>query len=194
MDDCRAVLDAAGSTAGGGPHRRRLRPTSRSSSPRRIPSASHALVLWQRPLPRNVGAGLPVGAAARGAAARDRRARAHAGPPRCSASSSTAAPSLDAAERQVFARVIRLSVSPGAAAAFERMTLDVDVRGVLPSVRVPTLVMHRADEPAEDGEPAGSPRCFRRASSSRSTAPTASRPSATRRRSSTSFGASSPGR
>ena len=43
------------------------------------------------------------------------------------------------------ARVSRLSVSPGAAAAYIRMNLDVDVCDVLPLIRVPTLVMHRRD-------------------------------------------------
>jgi class 3 adenylate cyclase len=32
-------------------------------------------------------------------------------------------------------------------AALERMNLDVDIRGVLPSIHVPTLVMNRADDP-----------------------------------------------
>jgi class 3 adenylate cyclase len=40
-------------------------------------------------------------------------------------------------------RVFRLSVSPGAAVAYVRANLDVDVRDVLPLVRVPTLVLHR---------------------------------------------------
>jgi class 3 adenylate cyclase/pimeloyl-ACP methyl ester carboxylesterase len=61
------------------------------------------------------------------------------------------APSLDAAEREVFARVIRLSVSPGAAAAYWRMALDGDVRDILPTVRVPTLVIHKADARDTDG-------------------------------------------
>jgi class 3 adenylate cyclase len=42
-----------------------------------------------------------------------------------------------------FMRVFRLSVSPGAAAAYLRANLDVDVRDVLPLIRVPTLVLHR---------------------------------------------------
>ena len=61
------------------------------------------------------------------------------------------APSLDPAEREVFARVIRLSVSPGAAAAYWRMALDSDVRDILPSVRVPTLVMAKAGAPDTEG-------------------------------------------
>jgi class 3 adenylate cyclase len=53
-------------------------------------------------------------------------------------------PSATEAERQGFSRVIRLSVSPGSAAAYLRMNLDVDVCDVLPLIRVPTLVMYRA--------------------------------------------------
>jgi class 3 adenylate cyclase/pimeloyl-ACP methyl ester carboxylesterase len=52
-------------------------------------------------------------------------------------------PSAPADELSAFTRVFRLSVSPGAAAAYLRMNLDVDVRDVLPFVRVPTLVLGR---------------------------------------------------
>jgi class 3 adenylate cyclase len=48
-------------------------------------------------------------------------------------------------ERIAFARVLRLSLSPGAARDYLRMNLDVDVRGVLDSIRVPTLVLHRTE-------------------------------------------------
>jgi class 3 adenylate cyclase len=61
------------------------------------------------------------------------------------------APSLDDAERETFARVIRLSVSPGAAATYWRMALDGDVRDILPTVRIPTLVMHQASAPDAEG-------------------------------------------
>jgi class 3 adenylate cyclase len=54
-------------------------------------------------------------------------------------------PSATEEERRGFARVIRLSVSPGSAAAYLRMNLDVDICHVLPLIRVPTLVMQRAD-------------------------------------------------
>jgi len=46
-------------------------------------------------------------------------------------------------ERAAFGRVFRLSLSPGSVAQYLRMTIDTDVRGVLPSIRVPTLVFHR---------------------------------------------------
>ena len=54
-------------------------------------------------------------------------------------------PSTAKEELQSKARVFRLSVSPGAAAAYIRMNIDVDVCDVLPLIRVPTLVMHRKD-------------------------------------------------
>jgi class 3 adenylate cyclase/pimeloyl-ACP methyl ester carboxylesterase len=53
-------------------------------------------------------------------------------------------------ERLAFSRIFRLSVSPGAAAAYLRMNLDVDVRDVLPLVRVPTLVLNRTEVQAID--------------------------------------------
>ena len=40
------------------------------------------------------------------------------------------------------ARRMRLAASPGAAHALRRMNADIDVREILPSVRVPTLVMY----------------------------------------------------
>jgi len=54
-------------------------------------------------------------------------------------------PSASEEELQKTARVFRLSVSPGAAAAYIRMNVDVDVCDVLSLIRVPTLVMHRRD-------------------------------------------------
>jgi class 3 adenylate cyclase/pimeloyl-ACP methyl ester carboxylesterase len=54
-------------------------------------------------------------------------------------------PGASEEERRSTARVFRLSVSPGAAAAYIRMNIDVDVCDLLPLIRVPTLVMHRKD-------------------------------------------------
>ncbi|MGH2727862.1 MAG: adenylate/guanylate cyclase domain-containing protein [Actinomycetota bacterium] len=45
--------------------------------------------------------------------------------------------------REEFARYARASASPGAAAAMVEMLRHVDIRYVLPSIRVPTLVMHQ---------------------------------------------------
>jgi class 3 adenylate cyclase len=58
------------------------------------------------------------------------------------------APSL-AGDRQAserFASYFRASASPGAAVAIMKMNREIDVRHVLPAIRVPTLVLHRAAE------------------------------------------------
>jgi class 3 adenylate cyclase len=54
-------------------------------------------------------------------------------------------PDMAEDERMAFSRALRLSVSPGALRDYMRMNLDVDVRGVLDSIRVPTLVLHRTE-------------------------------------------------
>jgi class 3 adenylate cyclase len=48
--------------------------------------------------------------------------------------------------RQWFARLERLAASPGTAAALLMMNAEVDVRAVLPTIQVPTLVLHRAGD------------------------------------------------
>jgi class 3 adenylate cyclase/pimeloyl-ACP methyl ester carboxylesterase len=62
----------------------------------------------------------------------------------------SANPSATDEELRAAARVLRLSVSPGAAAAYIRMNIEVDVCDLLPLIRVPTLIMHRKDEGAWD--------------------------------------------
>ncbi len=42
-----------------------------------------------------------------------------------------------------WARVMRFGASPGAAVVIHRMAMSIDIRDVLPSIRVPTLVLHR---------------------------------------------------
>jgi pimeloyl-ACP methyl ester carboxylesterase/class 3 adenylate cyclase len=44
------------------------------------------------------------------------------------------------------AAYFRASASPGAALAVMKMNREIDVRDILPSVHVPTLIMHRVDE------------------------------------------------
>jgi class 3 adenylate cyclase len=46
--------------------------------------------------------------------------------------------------RRWFARLERLSASPATAARLLRMQAEVDIRPVLPTIQVPTLVLHRA--------------------------------------------------
>jgi pimeloyl-ACP methyl ester carboxylesterase len=47
---------------------------------------------------------------------------------------------------QAHTRAALRAASPAAAAALTRMSAMIDIRDVLPAIRVPTLVMHRADE------------------------------------------------
>jgi pimeloyl-ACP methyl ester carboxylesterase len=56
------------------------------------------------------------------------------------------APSADPALHAQIATFFRRSASPGAALALLRMNTQIDVRGVLPAVRVPTLVLHRTGD------------------------------------------------
>jgi class 3 adenylate cyclase/pimeloyl-ACP methyl ester carboxylesterase len=58
------------------------------------------------------------------------------------------APSMadDPALADWFARLQRLAASPGEARIISRALVDLDVRSALPSIRVPTLVMHRPRE------------------------------------------------
>jgi pimeloyl-ACP methyl ester carboxylesterase len=57
-------------------------------------------------------------------------------------------PSLASDERyrQWWARWLRSSASPAAAATLIRMNMDIDVRDVLPAVRVPTLILHSVND------------------------------------------------
>ena len=56
------------------------------------------------------------------------------------------APSLDPAALEELSRYYRRCASPGAALALMKMNTYVDVRDVLPSIRVPAVVMHRTDD------------------------------------------------
>ncbi len=52
----------------------------------------------------------------------------------------------DARFRQWWARYLRMSASPAAAAALLRMNSQVDIRDLLPSIRVPTLILHSLND------------------------------------------------
>ncbi len=152
MDDVRAVLDAAGSrraavagASDGGPMSALFAAT--------YPERTAALVLygclprfvrapdfpwgrtlqeWEHELPDDVRLwGTLEGAQwVRGSLASSSRERA------------------DEAVRQR-ARFERVSASPGAYEALERMNMQIDVRPVLPTIRVPTLVLHRTGDHIE---------------------------------------------
>lgn len=58
------------------------------------------------------------------------------------------APSMadDARFRERWGQCERLGASPGAMCALIRMDADIDVRDILPTVRIPTLVIHRSGD------------------------------------------------
>jgi class 3 adenylate cyclase len=49
--------------------------------------------------------------------------------------------------RAAWARLERLAASPGTVALMQPLLTELDVRALLPTVRVPTLVIHHADDP-----------------------------------------------
>jgi pimeloyl-ACP methyl ester carboxylesterase len=53
----------------------------------------------------------------------------------------------DPAFREWFAKRERASASPAAVVALMRMNMMIDISSILPYVRVPTLVIHRTDDP-----------------------------------------------
>ena len=58
------------------------------------------------------------------------------------------APSMadDPAARRYWTRFVRMGASPAAVVAFTHMIAEIDIRNILSSVRVPTLVIHRKDD------------------------------------------------
>jgi class 3 adenylate cyclase len=53
---------------------------------------------------------------------------------------------FEPAEAESFLRLLRFGSSPGALEALHRMNREIDVRHVLPAVRVPTLILHGAED------------------------------------------------
>jgi class 3 adenylate cyclase len=151
MDDIRAVMDAADSEravlfgAGDGGQLCLLFAAS-------YPERTRALVLWHTPPRFSRSAELPF-LRSRGEQEQlyDEWGRRWGEPGFIEGLIRQGNP--DASEEEVsgFARVQRLSVSPGAVAQFSRMHLDVDVSEVLSAVRVRTLILHRPDAPTIDG-------------------------------------------
>jgi pimeloyl-ACP methyl ester carboxylesterase len=148
MDDVRAVMDAAGSetaallgTSEGGPMCALFSATypSRTSAlvmhgsfPRRTRAADY---LWG-PTDKEYGAWI------------DEMSRAWGGP----FGLEERAPSMAGDERfsQWWARLLRMSASPAAATALVTMNGAIDIRHVLPAIRVPTLLLHGVRDAAID--------------------------------------------
>ncbi len=59
---------------------------------------------------------------------------------------------MDDATVKRFARLFRSAASPGSMIALNAMLREADVRAILPTIQVPTLVMHATDNPIEPVE------------------------------------------
>jgi class 3 adenylate cyclase len=142
MDDVRAVMDAAGSERAallGGSEGVPLSILFAATYPDRV----QALVLWggmARSTPaEDYPLGTPVEALMQSGA---EFLLPHWGE---GAGIEISSPSRadDPDERAFYARLERASVSPGMLAQLAQMFFDTDVRHVVPTVHVPTLIMHR---------------------------------------------------
>jgi class 3 adenylate cyclase len=151
MDDIRAVMDSAGSSRAlvvalgdGGALAMLFAAT--------YPDRTVGLVLINT-VPRGVWSPEFPWLASRGAIERRIeemvRRWAEAEPAAYDESLVRSSPDLTEDEKRAFGRVMRLSVSPGALRDYLRANLDVDVCAVLPSIRVPTLVLHRTEIPVD---------------------------------------------
>ncbi|MEK7830336.1 MAG: alpha/beta fold hydrolase [Acidobacteriota bacterium] len=144
MDDVRAVMEAVGSeravlcgVSEGGPMCSLFAAT--------YPEKTIALVMIGSYARRLQGEGYPWGPTE---AERDEfleEIRRHWGGP---VGLEERAPSVakDPAFRDWWAAYLRRGASPGAAVALTRMNTEIDIRHVLPTVRVPTLVVHRTGD------------------------------------------------
>jgi len=50
--------------------------------------------------------------------------------------------------RKWWSRFVRMSATASAAAALQRLNIDIDIRQILPSIRVPTLILHATNDRA----------------------------------------------
>jgi DNA-binding winged helix-turn-helix (wHTH) protein/pimeloyl-ACP methyl ester carboxylesterase len=143
MDDVRAVMDAAGSeraalcgVSEGGPMCSLFAAT--------YPERTAALVMIGTYAKRIRDADYPWGPTAEQRGHFFDEIRTNWGKP---VGVEERAPSLaaDPEFRDWWATYLRMGASPGAAVALTKMNAEIDVRHVLPSIRVPTLVMHRTE-------------------------------------------------
>ena len=144
MDDVRAVMDAVGSKTAallgvseGGPMSLLFATT--------YPERVSALILYATYATRVRDADYPWAPTIdESRAFVDATEREWGGPAKLEAW----APSVASDERfrRWWAQFLRLGASPGAARAVLEMTLQIDVREILPAIRVPTLILHRTGD------------------------------------------------
>jgi class 3 adenylate cyclase len=143
MDDVRAVMDAAGS------ERAAILGAGEGGIMAAMFAATHpdrtsSLILGNSAARLSWAPDYPIGMAAEQQEMLIRLVEQTWGTAEFAASNN---PSLaqDPSIQPEVARYMRLAASPATAAAVIRMLLQLDIRPILPSIRVPTLVMHRRD-------------------------------------------------
>ncbi len=143
MDDVRAVMDAAGSenavvvgVSEGGPMAVLFAAT--------YPARTRALVLYGTYARRTRAEGYPW---AQTLEERIEYAASIESEWGLASDMQRMCPTADEAMARWWQRRARASASPGAARALIEMNSRIDVRDVLPAVHVPTLVLHRRDDP-----------------------------------------------
>ncbi|MBA2641524.1 MAG: alpha/beta fold hydrolase [Actinobacteria bacterium] len=149
MDDVRAVMDAVGSeraallgTSEGGPMSVLFAATYPDRIWALVLAGSYARVLWAPDYPsgdREEEYRDYLDSVERNWGNADRAARA----------AQRLAPSADEEGQRALATLLRQSASPGSAAAYARMNMEIDVRHVLSAIRVPTLVLNRSGDSSE---------------------------------------------
>jgi pimeloyl-ACP methyl ester carboxylesterase len=148
MDDVRAVMDEVGSeqavlmgVSEGGPMSILFAATH--------PERASALILWGSDVKGVRTDDYPWGPSFEEALRAVEEAGERWGrPDYCDKVLHAAAPSVagDDEFRRWWASYMRLGASPASAAALWRMNMEIDVRRVLPAIRVPTLILHRTDD------------------------------------------------
>jgi pimeloyl-ACP methyl ester carboxylesterase len=144
MDDVRAVMEAVGSESAvimgvseGGPLSALFAAT--------YPERTRALVMIGSYAKRQRGRGYPWGPTEEERERFLEEMRSGWGGP---IGIAVRAPSLahDPQFREWWATYLRMGASPGAAVALTRMNSEIDVRMILPTINVPTLVLHRSGD------------------------------------------------
>ena len=146
MDDVRAVMDATGSERAaifgiseGGPMSLLFAATYPERTMALVLYGSFARALWAPDYPWG-----PTEADFRREA--DEEERRWGEPAFMLEFARALAPDVDESQLEQIATLLRQSASPGTIAAMNRMNMQIDVRHVLSSIRVPTLILHRTGD------------------------------------------------